>query len=142
MRWLRHSLRTTQVSIRRKRDGPPDAVSHVDALIRPLDPERPEREDEARPWHCLKTTGRLLRPHLYHTRSDLNKPLLEARRRGLLAADRGGLLRRSLRAARRASTLARDREEASRAAKLLVMLECDAGPLARQISAELDARGK
>jgi hypothetical protein len=51
----------------------------------------------------------------------------EAWRRGLLAADRGGLLRRSLRAARRASTLANDREEASRAAELLVMLECDAG---------------
>jgi hypothetical protein len=51
----------------------------------------------------------------------------EAWRRGLLAVDRGGLLRRALRAARQASALASNPEEASRAAELLVMLECDAG---------------
>jgi hypothetical protein len=101
----------------------------------------------------------------------------EAWRHGLLAADRGGAFHRALRAARQASTLARNEAEASRAAVLLVMLECDAGhhreelrqahrlaalqhrnrmslsvllraarcnelePLARQLSAEMAARG-
>jgi hypothetical protein len=102
----------------------------------------------------------------------------EAWRRGLLAADQNGGLLRALRAARQASALASDREEASRAAELLVMLECEAGhhreelrqaqrlvalqrrnrrsltvllraarcnerePLARQVSADLDVRGR
>jgi hypothetical protein len=95
MRWLRHSLRTTQVSVRRKRVGPPDAVSQGDALIRPPDPERPEREDEARPSHCLKTTRRLLRLHLYPTRSDLNKPLLRCLNRDIPSSPRRKLDRLS-----------------------------------------------
>jgi hypothetical protein len=51
----------------------------------------------------------------------------EAWRRGLLATDRNGWLRRALRSARQASALARDRGEACRAAELRVMLECEAG---------------
>jgi hypothetical protein len=51
----------------------------------------------------------------------------EAWRRGLLAADRNGWLRRALRTARQAGALASDRQEASLAAELLVMLECEAG---------------
>jgi hypothetical protein len=102
----------------------------------------------------------------------------EAWRRGLLAAGRGASLHQALHDARRASVLASDREEATRAAELLVMLECEAGHhreelrqaqklavlqrrngrsltvllraarcndldrLARQVSAELDVRGK
>jgi hypothetical protein len=102
----------------------------------------------------------------------------EAWRRGLVAADRGGVLSRALRAARRANTLVSNPEEASRVAELRVMLECEAGhhqeelrqaqkvaglqrrnwrsltillraarcneqeELVRQLSAELDVRGK
>jgi hypothetical protein len=57
----------------------------------------------------------------------------EAWRHGVLAVDRGGDLRRARARARQAEKLARTPAEASRAAELLVLLECEAGHHAAEL---------
>lgn len=57
----------------------------------------------------------------------------EAWRRGVLAIDRGGDLRRARARARQAERLARTTAEAARAAELLVLLECEAGHHATEL---------
>jgi hypothetical protein len=52
---------------------------------------------------------------------------MEAWRRGLLAIDRGGFLRRARAQAERAEMLARTPQEACRAAELVVLIECETG---------------
>jgi hypothetical protein len=57
----------------------------------------------------------------------------EAWRRGVLTVDRGGDLRRARARAQQAEKLARTPAEASRAAELLVLLECEAGHHAAEL---------
>jgi hypothetical protein len=57
----------------------------------------------------------------------------DAWRRGVLAVDHGGYLRRARAQARRAASLARTPAEASQAAELLVLLECESGHHAAEL---------